>query len=185
MPQATDSKASWRRWAKAVRATLDVPALSQQLVKHLLDWPDFAKAEHVLTYLAFNAEFDLSELISTDKQFYVTRTWPHDRGLTVHPLSEELEPHPLGYLQPRESAVLTQPKILDLVLTPGLCFDVAGTRLGYGKGYFDRLLPLMRPGIPLIGVTSDALIVPALPHEAFDIAMTELLSESGLRSCRS
>lgn len=179
-PDPSDSKAQWRRWAKQTRAELPVRDLSSRLVEHLSAWPVYQKATHVLTYLAFGSELDLSGLQEdTSKTFYITRTWPDREALSVHLLSAGLERHPYGYLQPPEDTPLAELKRLELALVPGLCFDKCGTRLGYGKGYYDRLLPALGAQVPRVGVAADALIVPALPQDSFDVGMTHFITESG------
>ena len=64
-------------------------------------------------------------------------------------------------------------------MVPGLCFDKQGYRLGYGKGYYDKLLPTLRQ-VPFVGITANALIVDKLPIESFDVAMTHLVTETGI-----
>ena len=56
-----------------------------------------------------------------------------------------------------------------------------GHRLGYGKGYFDRLLPTLRPDAQRVGVTFAALLVAALPATDHDVPMTHLATEEGVR----
>ena len=151
-----------------------------QVVARLRGWPEYRAARHVLSYLAFGSEVVLHELHEDDKTFYVTRTAQTHTALTVHRLDGALELHPYGYLQPRADAEVVEPHVVDLVLVPGLCFDVVGTRLGYGKGYYDRLLPGLRPDAARVGVSAAALVVARLPREAFDLPMTHLATESGI-----
>ena len=180
-PAPSDSKAQWRRWAKNKRSGLPIDRYSDSLVAQLENWSLYREAQHVLLYLAFGSEIDLAALHEdTSKTFYVTRTWSGRENLSLHPLSAGLERHPYGYLQPSEDAPLADASGLELALVPGLCFDKRGTRLGYGKGYYDRLLPGLNAQTPRVGITSEALIVPALPREPFDIPMTHLLSETSL-----
>ncbi len=172
-----EEKKQFREWAKTLRATLPISSISQQVVKHLQNWETYQNAKHVLSYLAFGNEIDLSILHEdASKQFYVTRT--HKAHLSVHRL-ENLEAHPFGYLQPAANALEINPEVIDLVLVPGLCFDKQGYRLGYGKGYYDKLLPTLR-SIPFVGISADALIIDTLPVESFDIAMTHLVTEAGI-----
>ncbi len=135
----------------------------------------------MLIYLAFGSEIDLSPLTGQEKIFYVTRTWETDRNLTVHTLNRGLEPHPYGYMQPAATSSNVDPRMIDLALVPGLCFDDKGARLGYGRGYYDRLLPKLRNDIPLVGVTADALVIPKLPRDSFDVDMTHLVTEAGVK----
>lgn len=177
--ETSRGKPDWRRWAKATRAGLDIPALSRAVRERLELWPPYRQAEHVLTYLAFGAELDLAEL--GGKHFYATRT-RRDGLLSVHALAGELERHPHGFLEPSKDSPEVELEQLDLLLVPGLAFDHSGTRLGYGKGFYDRLLAGVSPGVPVVGVGPDALIVEALPSAAHDVPMTHLISESGI--CR-
>lgn len=170
------SKAEWRHWAKTTRAQLDIPALSAAVVARLEAWPPYRRAEHVLSYLAFGSELNLSNL--SGKQFYATRT-RGDGTLSVHALSGGLERHPYGFYQPRAESSAVEPERLELLLIPGLAFDRSGTRLGYGRGFYDRLLAQIRDA-PVVGVAPSVLIVPALPAEPHDVRMTHLLSETGV-----
>jgi 5-formyltetrahydrofolate cyclo-ligase len=69
-----------------------------------------------------------------------------------------------------------------LVLVPALAVDVRGVRLGRGAGWYDRSLPLARPGTPLVAVVRDDEVVEALPAEPHDVRMTGVLTPgAGLR----
>ncbi len=185
-PAPHESKSQWRRWAKARRGSLNtaqLTQLSQAVSAQLRAWPPFMAAHQVLSYLAFGSELDLSALHRLDKRWYVTRTGPE--GLAVCSLTAELTPHPYGYLQPTAQAPSVSPERLELVLVPGLCFDAAGYRLGYGKGYYDRLLAQLPERVLTVGVTARALLVPALPHGERDMAVKFLASEAGVRPTRT
>lgn len=171
------SKTEWRRWAKATRAQLDTAFLSKEAVKQLELWSPYRRAEHVLTYLAFGDELDLFGL--KGKHFYTTRT--HKGGtLSVHALKGGLERHPYGFWQPAANSPVVELERLELLLVPGLAFDRSGTRLGYGGGFYDRLLKGVRQGVPVVGIAPSQLIVPKLPAELHDVRMTHLLSENGI-----
>lgn len=170
-----------RTEARNLQSEIDSAAFSQQICQHIKSWKHFQKAKHILTYLAFGRELDLTELLNyPQKKIYVTRTHykpsPH---LSVHLLSTELERHPFGYLQPKENAEPISPEIIDLVLVPGLLFDKRGGRLGYGMGFYDRLLTQM-PGALKLGITLERFVYPDLPLDPFDILMTHLATESGI-----
>jgi 5-formyltetrahydrofolate cyclo-ligase len=177
-----ETKSDWRHWAKATRACLPLEPIQRHICAYISNNLAFQQAKHVLTYLAFDSELDLSQLQQDQsKTFYVTRTWGKRRGLSIHRLEpEQLETHPFGYRQPPANAAVIAPAVIDIALVPGLCFDRQGTRLGYGLGFYDRLLPELRPDVQRIGITAEALLVPKLPRESFDIPMTQLVTEAGL-----
>lgn len=180
-PPPDASKAAWRVWARRVRSGLDGAVVSAALVARLRAWPAYQRSSRVLSYLAFGSELDLSALHSDEKTFLVTRTHhlPQPR-LTLHRLEGGLERHPYGFWQPRPDAPEAAPTEVELVLVPGLAFDVRGGRLGYGQGFYDRLLAQVPAAVPRVGVTAAALVVPRLPQDSFDVPVTHLLSEEGL-----
>jgi 5-formyltetrahydrofolate cyclo-ligase len=67
------------------------------------------------------------------------------------------------------------PSSLSLALVPGLAFDTSCFRLGYGKGYYDRLLPLLDKKIPALGVGFPCQMVDYLPREAHDFPINKIL----------
>jgi 5-formyltetrahydrofolate cyclo-ligase len=110
-----------------------------------------------------------------------SRVNPNSR-LTLHDFASATVKNRFGILEPPSDALEFDPSLVDVALVPGLAFDLKGTRLGYGAGYYDRLLPRLRPGILIVGVTCDALVVPDLPREDHDVRMTHLATESGVRA---
>lgn len=137
----------------------------------------------VLAYRAFRDEVKLESLAANRPEiaWLTTRVNPQKR-LTLHAFSSAKLTNRLGILEPHADAPEFEPALVDVVLVPGLAFDVSGVRLGYGAGFYDRLLPKLRPGIPIIGVSRDGLVVPELPSEAHDVRMTHLATESGVRA---
>ncbi len=63
----------------------------------------------------------------------------------------------------------------DLVLVPGVAFDTAMNRIGYGVGYFDRFLK--QTNAFKIGICYDMQIAPKIEAEPYDIAMDMLVTE--------
>ena len=176
-----EEKKQLRHWSKETRSSLAIAKLSQATVQHLQNWETYQNAKHILSYLAFGSEIDLSTVHQdSSKSFYTTRT--HNNQLSIHELGD-FELHPYGFLQPAKHLPEINPKRIDLVLVPGLCFDQKGTRLGYGKGYYDQLLPKLKK-VPLVGITANALVLDTVPRESFDVLMTHLATESGVKKIR-
>lgn len=68
---------------------------------------------------------------------------------------------------------------LDLILAPGAAFDRLGYRLGYGGGFYDRLLNRRRPGVPAIGLAFSEQLVDSLPAEAHDQKLDGVVTDAG------
>jgi 5-formyltetrahydrofolate cyclo-ligase len=69
---------------------------------------------------------------------------------------------------------------LDLVMVPGVAFDLRGGRLGHGKGYYDRLLPRIRPSAPLVAVAFECQLFPEIPMLEYDVFMDRVITEKAI-----
>ena len=91
------------------------------------------------------------------------------------PDGEVLAPGTFGVHEPLD----TWPRVVPgLLLVPLLAFDADGTRLGYGGGFYDRTLALLK--VPAIGIAYAGQESAALPHQAHDIRLNAVLTERGL-----
>lgn len=172
-----EEKAKWRTTAMGIAPATDAEsnrvADSVREVLRRQDW------RVVLTFLAMQGEVDLRSLEEVPGlTLAITRT-PRSGLLTLHRLTEELEPHPFGYFQPWEDSPQIDPAAIDVVLVPGLLFARDGGRLGHGKGYYDRLLASLHPRPYLIGATLDRRVVEKLPMTESDVWMDAIATESG------
>jgi 5-formyltetrahydrofolate cyclo-ligase len=184
-PPPAARKDRWRAWARASRRLLASAERDRRVVDALAAWPPYQNAGTVLLYLAFGSEVDLGPLVEDGaKRVVIPRSVEAPTPeLTLHLLrGAALERHPFGPRQPRADTPTVDPATVELALLPGLCFDVEGTRLGYGRGYFDRFLERLPAAVPRVGVTYDALVVAGLPREAHDRPVTHLATESGVRA---
>lgn len=85
----------------------------------------------------------------------------------------DLRPGAFGIMEPCGSAFNRYGEI-DLAVIPGMAFDAAGHRLGRGKGYYDRFLPLI-PQAYKIGICFPFQIVDNVPTEPTDVIMDEVM----------
>jgi 5-formyltetrahydrofolate cyclo-ligase len=186
-PAADAPKAAWRAWAHEVRRawaddgprrTADELAVRASLAA----WAPWRSARCALVYVPYVDEIDPLPPEAGRPPLATTRTLGRGRVLALHALTGELERHPFGFLQPRADAPRVDPAEVDLVLVPGLVFDRHGGRLGHGQGHYDRLLPLMSPGVPFVGIALDELVAERLPLEPHDVAVTHLLTPAGWRT---
>ena len=181
-PGSDAPKADWRDWANAVRADLDMTAISDVVVAGLTSWLPLTEASSVLIYLPIADEIDLVPLTQSLETITFSTTRTPERGgtLTVHELGGPLEVHRFGFLQPHASAPTVAPTELSVLLLPGLAFDLWGVRLGRGAGYYDELLTRVAPGAVIVGVTPIACVVDELPRESHDKLVSHLATEEGI-----
>ncbi|WP_457628851.1 5-formyltetrahydrofolate cyclo-ligase [Oceanithermus sp.] len=162
------------------RNAFDTAYLSAAAARHLAGFLREQDAREVLLYLPFRGELSPLELLELypEARYHLPRTAPD--GLTVHPFASPREHHPYGFEQPAANAPRADPRRLDAVVVPGLAFDRAGYRLGYGGGYYDRFLPTLPETTLRIGLAPAALVLEHLPRDPWDARVDWLVSEAGI-----
>jgi 5-formyltetrahydrofolate cyclo-ligase len=97
---------------------------------------------------------------------------------------DPLQPGPFGMMQPKLSAPVVEP---DLILVPLLAIDGSGTRLGRGKGHYDRALSrLKKSGARLVGVGwAPQRLTEQIPADAWDIPLHGFASPAGMEWFRA
>lgn len=86
--------------------------------------------------------------------------------------AESMRQGAFGILEP-QGTEFTDYAAIDLAVVPGRAFTPAGARLGRGRGYYDKFLPLLH--CPLIGVCYPWQVVPSIPMDEHDIYMNEVV----------
>ncbi len=175
-PPPTAPKSEWRAWARSTRAAL--PDVSAGITAHLRAFLHGHGIERVLAYRAVSGEPDVSGL-APDFDLSTTRArFRPEVRLTLHPWHTATEVSRFGALQPPADAPRVALHHVQAILLPALAFDTRGVRLGYGGGFYDRLLPAFT-GVT-IGVIHSALLVPELPGEAHDYPVAWVATEGGV-----
>lgn len=93
------------------------------------------------------------------------------------------EPSTYGPREPRDR-IAVDPRMIDLVVTPGLAFDRSGNRLGYGGGYYDRYLARMDASVLRLGVAFSLQLVDRVPHEPGDQRVDIVITDQGVHDVR-
>jgi 5-formyltetrahydrofolate cyclo-ligase len=76
-----------------------------------------------------------------------------------------------GIEQPRTGDIIS-PLVIDCILVPLLAFDEKGYRVGYGKGFYDRFLPVCRPGVITVGVSYFEAVPLISDTNEYDVPLT-------------
>lgn len=187
-------KKDWRSFARQSRAALFAQAdhfahICQRVQQNLLHSELWQKSDRILLYASFQDEVDTRLLLQTaweqKKNLYLPRCAPGKRGeMTMHASTpnSQLVRSPMGILEPVASATRFVPdnEQATLVVVPGLLFDQQGYRIGYGGGYYDRLLA--HSGLRSVGLIFSQSVVPLLPHEPWDMPVAAICTEDGLVS---
>ncbi|MFZ5863769.1 MAG: 5-formyltetrahydrofolate cyclo-ligase [Nitrospirota bacterium] len=184
---AEDEREHIRRAALARRDALAPEtrdACSRAIADRFWAFPEAAAARTVLLSLSVGSEVSTRTLVAEARQrglrVAVPVTLTAERRLLAveFPGEDRLEPGPFGILQPRPNVRVPVPvDRLDLIVAPGAAFDPRGNRLGWGAGYYDRLLAGRRAGAPIVALAFECQIVPAIPSEPHDVPMDVIVTE--------
>ncbi len=164
---------------------------SQKIKEKLFSLNEFKKAKTIFTYVSFKSEARTNEIISDSlkkkKKIAVPIVSLRGKKMLLSEIKSlnELEPSKIGLFQPREEFVrLMDKKKIDLVLVPGIAFDLNGNRIGSGKGFYDRFLSKISKKIPIIGLAFEEQITKKVPREKHDVRMHKIVTDKRIIECK-
>jgi 5-formyltetrahydrofolate cyclo-ligase len=165
--------------------------------KRLFALKEFKKAESILLYVSFRSEVNtknyLEDVITLGKKLVLPRVEANRRSLRLFEVTDpsELSPGYMGILEPkikkdREISLNN----IDLVIIPGTGFDLTGSRIGYGGGYYDRLLSYeskqlarVEKHIMTVALAFEEQIGDEIPAEPHDIKVDMIVTDKRLIRC--
>jgi 5-formyltetrahydrofolate cyclo-ligase len=160
---------------------------SQLIRDRLTQNPDFSTALTIMAYVSFASEVITQEIIThslREKKRVIVPVVDiarHHLLLSEIKHHNELVPSTYGIMEPQQLRIVQLDQI-ELFILPGVAFDEKGVRLGYGGGYFDRLLGDRKQHQKLIGLAFELQMqkeLPCLPH---DIFMNMVITEEKVRA---
>ena len=183
-----DRKRYIRRSIHAVRQGLseaDRLARSHRVWERVAALSCYQHARVVLGYMAFDHEVLtdglMQQAMASGKQLVLPMVLGDRQGLalySIEDLERDVAPGYRGILEPqplRTRAVA--PETLDLALIPGVAFDLRGGRLGFGVGFYDRLLSRLPREVPTVGLAFDFQVIPRLPLQPHDMLLDAIATE--------
>jgi len=188
-----DEKRELRERVLTAREALDEDwraHASQAIAAGIASLDGFAKAQVLLLTLPFRSEWNamlvVERAIAAGKIVAAPRVAPAERMLRAYRIADaarDIEPGYRGIPEPRDGCHAIALDRIDWVLVPGVAFDTAGRRLGYGGGYYDRLLPFVSPRAARVAGAFDMQIVDAVPTAAHDLGVDVVVTEQRTLYC--
>ncbi|MBM3472447.1 MAG: 5-formyltetrahydrofolate cyclo-ligase [Armatimonadetes bacterium] len=184
-----DEKRELRRRTIALRDALDAPtrkANSAAICRRVLESPEFRRARVVLLFASFGSEVDTGDLLEASlrmgKRLALPRVDPETRRLELREVrspNADLTPGTWGIPEPiPERCPEVALHDIDFVLVPGVAFDRELRRLGYGGGYYDRVLAAVAGRAPAIAICFAAQVVAEVPADEHDMRVRVLITET-------
>jgi 5-formyltetrahydrofolate cyclo-ligase len=184
-PAFGDRKSELRRQALDRRRDVDAAtraALSARLAAVGLAWASRWRPRVVAAFSPIRDEPDTGPLLAALQAHGFATALPVAHGRSA-PLAfrlwragDPLTRGALGVPEPTAAAPLVEP---DLLFVPLAAFDRRGHRIGYGAGYYDRALKLLRANGPIraVGVAYAVSEIDAAPDEPHDERLDFILTE--------
>ena len=147
--------------------------------------PEFRRPGLICSYVGFGEEVETSDLVRELLRERGRVAVPvHGSGRSLPAFAEiaswdDLAPNSLGFLEPvPENVRVVANDEISCFLVPGVGFDLQGNRLGYGLGFYDRVLPTAAQDSHLVGLAYDLQVVESLPVSAHDVPMHLIITET-------
>lgn len=158
---------------------------SKKIKNTLFTFFIYQKSKVILFYVSFGSEVETKEMIKESflnkKRIVVPVILEQNLVLSEIYSFDELKKGTYGILEPdRKFLRIISPQEIDLFVVPGIVFDFKGYRIGYGKGYFDRLLPQKRQNAQVIGLAFYLQLVNNILHEKHDIPVDKIITEKNI-----
>ena len=183
------AKRALRRAVLAERDALpaaDRSARGRAIVDRLLGLSETAAARTVLAFWSFGSEVDTAPLLERLLAAGTTVALPRIEGSEVIPVvftpGAPMTETAFGAREPASGRVLGLSE-LDLVVVPGVAFDRSCRRVGYGRGFYDRLLAGTRQGTPAIAIAFALQVVDEVPNGPIDRRVDALVTEVEVIRC--
>lgn len=192
MTQVIKDKDNLRKIILAERSALSLAALRKAEIivwEKLTSMSQYKASRTVMAYMDFRKEVPthtiLDQIISDGKRLILPLTDPNfsiipyeidTKGKTIQQSLDLFTRSSFGIMEPNpESCPVVDPAQIDLILIPGSVFDNSGNRIGYGKGCYDRFLPLLRPDTYKLALAYSFQVLDHIPTDPNDVKMDQIL----------
>lgn len=151
------------------------------IFEKLICLPEFISAPRVFTYCSVSREVDTRRLINHCFEIGKSVALPTNlfegnmSFALINQPPEDLPPGVLSIPEPLPDAEIVFPHEHDLIIVPGLCYDLSCYRLGQGGGYYDRFLS--RCSAFSVGLCREQLLLEKVPRDKFDLPAKCLITE--------
>ena len=188
------SKKQQRSAAQKARAFLpSKDERSELILKSVAELPNYQSSKRVAFYIHVRNEVRTRSLLERElagrrREVVVPYCVGDTLRLAQIRSLDDLEIGEFGIPEPRadlrsDLRFAADINSVEAILVPGVAFDRCGNRIGYGAGYYDRLLATAN-GVTKIGLAFDCQIVDEIASESFDVSVDFVCTEYSCFHCR-
>ncbi|MCX5778127.1 MAG: 5-formyltetrahydrofolate cyclo-ligase [Elusimicrobia bacterium] len=191
---AGDEKVRLRQTIKSKRDALsdkERAYLSSEITRRLISLPVYESAKTIVAYCSHGSEVMTDDFIihafADGKRVAVPKVAAKESGVMQVMCIRSLDDVSPGVFNIREPHTSPDCEVLaideiDVVLVPGMVFDPHGSRIGYGKGFYDRWMGAL-PAQKLVGLAYDFQVLENVPSEKNDVTVGLIVTNTRIISC--
>ncbi len=160
---------------------------SKEIKEKLFGLKEYRDAKIALFYVSYNGEVFTHDMIKealNEKKIAVPISNKKEQTLIISKLNnwEDLIESSYGILEPKKEKIKKiSIEEIDLIIVPGIAFDLKGDRIGHGKGYYDRLLK--NTNAPIIALAFEFQIIKSIPTDRNDVPVDIIITEKRIIKC--
>lgn len=191
-----EEKKELRKKILALRNSMDRDEAEQKssvIMEKLTQTKEYNQSRVVFVYMDFNNEVKtmplIERMLSEKKKVVIPYTDTVNTVIIPSELKstdDDLVLSKFGYLEPvLEKIRPVEPEEFDLVVVPGVVFDRKLNRIGFGKGYYDRILAKLKKSAKAVAVAYDFQVLNEVPSEDYDVKMDMIITEKNIYTIKS
>lgn len=150
----------------------------------------FKESKNIFIYIGFGSEIDtgdyIDDFLDSGKCIIIPRIdtiTKEMEGVQINNMND-LQRNKYGILEPRATIKGFEKNFIDLVVMPGVAFDTAGSRVGYGGGYYDKFLQNINASVQKVALAYEFQVIDKVPSEDHDIKADFIITEKRIINCK-
>ena len=163
---------------------------SREICRQIAQIEEYQNAQTILFYMPIRGEANITPLLQArlrEGRKCLLPKCGDERLLElfyINDLDLDLTIGKFNILEPCGRAIPCTAEGISVIIVPGVAFDAYGRRIGYGKGYYDRLLSSLRGKTALIAPAFELQLVDSIPADACDMPVDYIVTERRFIDCR-
>ncbi|MBN1298589.1 MAG: 5-formyltetrahydrofolate cyclo-ligase [Actinobacteria bacterium] len=163
-------------------------AFSEEIANKFLALQQYRDTRSILIFYPFRSEADstfiIKRALKEGKKIILPKVKGKELELYyINDTGSQLEKSRMGIMEPVDNLCSKAAvEDVDIAVIPGLCFDKNMNRLGFGGGFFDRLIPMLPANIKKIAICFDLQVLDNIPVEKHDKKIDMIITEKSIYS---
>lgn len=156
----------------------------REIYNKLIAHKAYENAKTIFIYVSFKGEVDthsiINKALSTGKKVCIPMVNKNKKIMEAYYINSMNDLHEgyFGIMEPKEGCKKAENENIDLIISPGVAFDIEGGRIGYGGGFYDKFIASLKENKPIIALAYKFQILDKIILEDRDKRVDEVISNN-------